>query len=75
MNLQVLECRKIIKITMNKLSQINKIVMNLSIEERVKGAIYGSLIGDTVGSTIEFKMTISDEMVNESMKFVGSRNN
>jgi hypothetical protein len=45
----------------------------ISEENRIRGGLYGSLIGDTVGSTIEFKMNITEYMIKSSLKFEGSR--
>ena len=57
------------KMEINKVNDINSpdypIKKPISFDDRVKGGIYGSLIGDTVGSTIEFKMNISDDMIKQ----------
>jgi ADP-ribosyl-[dinitrogen reductase] hydrolase len=40
--------------------------------DRAEGSILGAFIGDSVGSAVEFKSTVTPEMVEMSMKMPGN---
>ena len=37
----------------------------------MQGCVFGAFIGDAAGAVLEFQHTITDEMVNDALKFTG----